>query len=218
MNNLSIIFDLDGVLIDSNPYHKKSWKTFCEKHNISITDEILEKKVFGRTGNEAIPILFGKQIEDSLIKSYTEEVDAIYRDSFRPYIKPVSGSVDFLKMLKQEQIPTAIATSAPPKNVEFVMENIEIAQYLDIIVDNTFISKGKPNPEIYLKTAELLNRNPETCIVIEDSLSGVEAAVKAGMKVIGITTTHNENELSDTDFVINDFSELNISTLYNILG
>lgn len=218
VNNYSVIFDLDGVLIDSNPYHRKSWKTFCEKQSISITDEILEKKIFGRTGNEAVSILFNNNISQDLIQVYTEEVDCIYRESFAPYIKPIKGSVEFLESLKKKEIVTAIATSAPPKNVEFVMGKTNLRKYFNTIVDNTFITQSKPNPEIYLKTAQIIKQDPKRCIVIEDSLSGIESAIGAGMKVIGITTTHSERELSGTDYIINNFDELNLSILDNLIN
>ncbi|MGD8780615.1 MAG: HAD family phosphatase [Ignavibacteria bacterium] len=218
MNNFSIIFDLDGVIVDSNPFHKKSWKMFCEKHNISITDQILEKKVFGRTGSEALSILFNTCLNDELIKSYTEEIDGIFRESFSQYIKPIDGLIEFLTSIQKENIKTAIATSAPPENVDFVMDKTGLSKYFHTIVDNTYISKSKPNPEIYLKTAKLIGEDSEKCIVIEDSLSGIEAAIKAGMKVIGITTTHSAKELLHTDLVINNFNKLNISMLVNIIN
>jgi beta-phosphoglucomutase-like phosphatase (HAD superfamily) len=91
----------------------------------------------------------------------------------------------------------AVATSAPPENVDFVLDTLNLRQFFPIIVDETQVSKGKPDPEIYLKTANLLHANPKQCIVFEDSLSGIQAAKNAGMLVIGVTTTHSAQELAN---------------------
>ena len=216
--SFSIIFDMDGVIVDSNPYHKIAWKMFCEQHNILISDSELEKNVFGRTGQEALPILFKSNLNNELIKSYTEEIDGNFRKAFAPSIHPLLGLIDFLDDIQGKSIKYAIATSAPPVNVEFVLKNTGLRKYFDIIVDSTSIIKSKPNPEIYLKTANLLGIEPSECVVIEDSLSGIDAAIRAGMKVIGITTTHKAEELVHTNLVIDDFTELNLSLIKDIFN
>ena len=216
MNNIAVIFDLDGVLVDSNPYHKQTWKKFCERHDIEITDELLEKEVFGRTGDESLPILFNKPLHREELTAYNEEIDGMFRQYFVQELQPVKGLVDFLENLKQENIPVAVATSAPPENIVAVMAQTGLGRYFDTIVDKTQITKGKPNPEIYLKAAALINMQPKDCIVIEDSLAGVQAGLAAGMKVIGVTTTHTPEELNHTNLVINDFTELTAARLREI--
>ncbi len=211
-----VIFDMDGVIIDSNPYHKRAWKTFCMEHGIMLSDEDMEEKVFGRTGVEALSILFDNKLTQEEIAKYVKEIDANYRVSFAKDIKPLLGLIDFLDNLKSNNVTCAIATSAPTENVDFVMEKTGVRDYYKVIVDNTGIEKSKPNPEIYLKTANLLGISPENCIVFEDSMSGIQAAQNAGMKVIGISTTHTKEELAHTDYVAEDFNEINLSILSKI--
>jgi HAD superfamily hydrolase (TIGR01509 family) len=209
---------MDGVIVDSNPYHKKAWRLFCEQHNIFVTDEYLKTKVFGRTGEEGLANLFTKKIDDVLIAKHIEEIDKNFRDSYAQYIKPMKGLVEFLEKLKKGKIRCAIATSAPALNIELILNKTGLKEYFEVIVDKTRVAKGKPDPEIYLTTAALLKVKPEECIVFEDSLSGISSAENAGMKVISITTTHSADELKHTNLVINDFSELNLSDLEIIAG
>jgi HAD superfamily hydrolase (TIGR01509 family) len=122
-----------------------------------------------------------------------------------------------LEALEKAGIPKAIATSAPRANVDFTLEKTGTGKYFKTILDEAFVSKGKPDPEIYLLTAKAVGLPPQNCIVIEDSLSGVKAGKGAGCKVIGITTTHTREELSDTDLIIDNFQNLQLPTLFSAL-
>jgi beta-phosphoglucomutase len=214
--NYSVIFDMDGVIVDSNPYHKKAWRLFCEEHNIFVTDEYLKTKVFGRTGEEGLATLFTKKLDDKLIAKHIEEIDNNFRKNYAPHVIPMPGLIEFLEELKKENIRCAVATSAPTLNVDLILDKADLRKYFEVIVDKTCITKGKPDPEIYLFAAELLKVKPDECIVIEDSFVGITAAVNAGMKVIAITTTHSAEELKDTNLVINSFSELDAEKLESI--
>lgn len=209
----SVIFDMDGVIIDSNPYHRKAWQFFCKKHDIHLTESQMEQTVYGRTGEDALPLLFKRELNKEDIERYSEEINRHYRELFADYIKPLEGIEEFLRALKNQNIPCAIATSAPPVNVEFVLKHTGLGHYFRTIVDDTHIANGKPHPEIYEKAAEALSVNPKNCIVFEDSLSGIEAAKSAGMRVIGVATTHTHEELSHTESVIDDFRNISVSNI-----
>src|SRR5690606_34565835 len=198
----AFVFDMVGVIADSNPYHKIALRQFCEKHGHTLTETELREKIYGRTNKDWIPNLFG-DIGRSLIKKYADEKEALFRDIYAPHIQPVPGLIEFLEDL--QEIPRAIATSAPIENVDFTLDKTGIRPYFEVILDESFVSRGKPDPEIYLKTATALNLPPGQCIVIEDSLSGVEAAKAAGSRVIAITTTHSQAEFPAVDLVIDDF-------------
>ena len=132
-------------------------------------------------------------------------------------IKPLKGLVRFLNELENKKVPRAIGTSAPRSNVDFTLTRTETTRYFDIILNDTFVTHSKPHPEIYLKCAQALGLPNSQCIVIEDSLSGVEAGKAAGSKVIGITTTHPAHELSHCDLVIDDFEGLTTERLREFL-
>jgi HAD superfamily hydrolase (TIGR01509 family) len=204
--NYAFIFDMDGVIVDSNPYHKIALKQFCEQHGHHLTEEELRNKIYGRTNKEWIMNLFG-ELAPEVVAKYSQEKEALYRQLFEKDIRPVKGLIRFLEALDVDQIPRAIGTSAPRSNVDFTLSRTGTTRFFTTILDESYVSHGKPNPEIYLKVAQALNLPPEQCIVIEDSLSGVTAGKRAGAKVIGITTTHTEKELA-TDLIINDFEGL----------
>jgi HAD superfamily hydrolase (TIGR01509 family) len=216
MNSVAVLFDMDGVIADTNPFHKKAIRDFCSRYGFRLTEEELRSRVYGRTNKDWITNLFGSLTPQEL-QRYAEEKEEQFRDLYVPYIKPVDGLVDFLRQLQQEKIPCAIATSAPPANVDFVLKHIPIRNYFEVILDERSVSYGKPHPEIYLKTAAALGLPGEQCVVIEDSLSGVASAKAAGCKVIGITTTHTPEELKETDLAVNDFTGLTVADVVRLV-
>jgi HAD superfamily hydrolase (TIGR01509 family) len=204
MNSHAFIFDMDGVLIDSNPYHKIALNQFCAKHGHHLTDEQLLNKVYGRTNKEWLTNLFGP-LPEATVHAYAEEKEAFYRQLFEHDIKPVKGLLPFLDLLDKYNIARAIGTSAPQSNVAFTLSKTHTEKYFSTILKDSDIEHSKPNPEIYIKAAERLGFPSANCIVFEDSLSGVKAGKASGAKVVGITTTHTKEELFETDFVIDDF-------------
>ena len=213
MNSFAVIFDMDGVIVDTNPYHKISLKQFCEKYGYRLNEEDLIGKIYGRTNNEWIQNIFGPLPKERILE-LGEEKEAMFRALYKDVIKPLSGLDNFLKELEDRNIPKAIGTSAPRSNVDFVLEHTHLRTYFTTILDQSDVEHGKPNPEIYLKVAHRLGFSPQQCIVFEDSLSGVESAQRAGAKVVGVTTTHSHEELAHTDLVIADFTGLEPLELY----
>jgi HAD superfamily hydrolase (TIGR01509 family) len=210
----AFLFDMDGVIVDSNPAHKIALRQFCSKHGYNLTDEQLREKIYGRTNKDWIPNLFGN-IGADLIRQYADEKEALFRELYEADIVPLDGLIGFLE--KMDGIPRAIATSAPRANVNFTLSKTRTEKYFPVILDEAFVNRGKPDPEIYLKTAAALGFDPKDCVVFEDSLSGVKAGKAAGCKVVGISTTHTQEELSETDLVMRDFSELEPLTLISRL-
>lgn len=200
----AFIFDMDGVLIDSNPTHKVALQQFCREHGFELTEQQLREKIYGRTNRDWLLNLFGHLPEET-IKKYAWEKEALFRELYTD-IAPLNGLLNFLKKMDLAAIPRAIATSAPRENVDFTLKHTGIGPYFQTILDDSFVTKGKPDPEIYLKSSAALGLKPENCVVFEDSLSGVKAGKAAGCKVVGLTTTHTADELSETDFSIADFN------------
>lgn len=213
MKKFAILFDMDGVIIDSNPAHKIALRQFCKQHGHDLTDEQLRLKIYGRTNKDWIPNLFGGNLSAEVISQYGEEKEAMFREIYKSDIKPVDGLMDFLEEMNNHHVPMAIATSAPRSNVDFTLEHTHTGKYFKAILDEAFVTRGKPDPEIYVKTAAALGFDPKDCVVIEDSLSGIQAGKSAGCRVIGITTTHTPEELSHTDLVIPDFRNLHLAEI-----
>ena len=202
------IFDLDGTLIDNNSYHLQSWVRYLKNMDRDISEEEYKSNVNGRTNKDVIEYIYQRKMEDAEAMVYALEKEAIYRELYKEAITPVAGLLPLLQKFKDRNIPMAIATSGIQVNIDFMFDNIPMRQYFDVIVNSSHIKKGKPDPEIYLKTAELLHVRPENCLVFEDAVVGINSARAAGMKVIGVLTTHSAEELSGAHALIRDYTEL----------
>jgi len=202
----AVIFDLDGTLVDNNSFHLQTWKNYLEKTGRNISDEEYNANINGRTNKDVIQYIFGDKMHDEDILKYSLEKEALYREIYAPFIKPVNGLLELLEALKSKNIPMAIATSGIQPNIDFMFEHIPIKKYFKAIVNSSHISRGKPEPEIYLKAASLLGIAPSNCLVFEDAVVGINSARAAGMKVIAIATTHPKEELSGADMIVDDYN------------
>lgn len=207
---------MDGVIVDSNPYHKIALKQFCSKHGKDLTEEELREKIYGRRNQDWLVNVFGP-LDTKTMKAFADEKESLFRELYRKDIVALEGLPSFLQKMSDLGIRSAIATSAPRSNVDFTLSSTGIGRYFDTILDDSFVTHGKPHPEVYEKAAAALQYSPEHCIVFEDSLAGVQAGKRAGCKVVGITTTHSREELADTDLVIENFTGLDPRDLISSL-
>jgi len=213
---LAVIFDMDGVIVDNAAFHFEAWAGFCSKKGLPFDREEFNNW-FGSTNREILGKLLGRKVTKSEALKLGEEKELIYRQMFEPVLSPVHGLTHFLHELKKTGFRLAVATSAPKENVDFVLDNSHTRKYFDTVVDASGIRKGKPSPEIYLKAARKLRVRPQNCLVFEDAFYGIEAARSAGMKVIGVGTTHRMESLKGTELNIRDFTEVNAAAAAEIL-
>ena len=213
-NQPGVIFDMDGVIVHSNPAHKKAIQVFCDKFDMDVSDTFLENKVYGRTNKEWIPEVFG-DISPEELKKFADEKEQFFRDMFAPEENIVPGIHAFLEQLKKLGLPMVVATSAPVENADYVLSRLSIKSYFTTVLDSSYVTVGKPHPEVYIKASKALDKNPENCFVFEDSIAGVQAGLEAGATVIGVTTTHSEEELGPCHLFINNFEGLTPDVLLN---
>ncbi|GET23329.1 HAD superfamily hydrolase (TIGR01509 family)/beta-phosphoglucomutase family hydrolase [Prolixibacter denitrificans] len=219
VEQMGIIFDMDGVIIDSNPLHIKAWRSVFEKENVFISDDDFSNIVSGTTGDTAIRTLLKRELTQDEVNNFNEAVDAEFRRMLTEMnVGPVKGLRNFLERMRSAGHRIVVATSAPTKNVDMVMNKLQLREYFEFIIDRTRVTHGKPHPEIYLKTLEQIAIPDYRCVVFEDSLAGVKSAVGAGLRVIGVTTSHSAEELNaiGASLTIKDFDEVSaehISTL-----
>ncbi len=211
----AVIFDMDGVLVHNDRYHVQAWKQFCREYGKKKTDNEI-KSWFGSTNKTILETIFQKEIPDEEAERMGKKKEEIYRNIYRDDIKPLPGLKDFLEQLKSAKVKTALATSAPEENVDFVLERTGLFEFFEVRTNASEIKSGKPDPEIFLKTSAKLKIEPENCIVFEDSFQGIRAARNAGMKVIGVATSHKRSELKGLDSVIDDFTRIQISDLIKL--
>jgi beta-phosphoglucomutase len=213
---IAVIFDLDGTLLDNNEVHFKAWKKYLKDSGMEISDEDFKKNISGRTNKDAVDHIYNKKMTEEEASKYYLKKEEIYREMYRRDIAPIAGLRDFLKDLDRHNIMMAIATSGIQVNIDFMFEHIPIKKYFKKVISSVDITKGKPDPEIFLKTSEALEIAPENCVVFEDSIAGVKAGKSAGMRVVALTTTHTAEELKEADLVMRDYTEIDFKRLMTL--
>ncbi len=208
MGQRAVLFDMDGVVIDNLPYHVDAWLLYCDRHGIHLTREIFYKDLNGLNSKDTFEWLLKREITREEIIEMEEEKEEIYRGFYKPFLSPAPGLMDFLALLKANGIKTALGTSAGPGNIDFILDGLGIRAEFDAVIGGAEVTKGKPDPEIYVRAAGLVHVSPEDCWVIEDSLQGIEAGLSGGMKVVGMTTSHSSQELSHTHITSPNFIDL----------
>jgi beta-phosphoglucomutase len=199
---LALVFDMDGVILDSNPLHRQAWQLYNRRFGIE-TDEAMQQRMYGRRNDEIVREFFGPRLSLEEIAAHGAAKEEVYREMLEPILAEtlVPGVREFLQRHAAE--PVGLATNAEPANVDFILDRGGLRAYFRVVVDGHQVQHPKPHPEIYLRVAELLSIAPRNCIVFEDSFSGVEAARAAGARIVGLRTTHRE--LPGADLEIDDF-------------
>ncbi len=208
MSLKAVLFDMDGVIVDNLPFHVEAWLLFCERNGIPLTKEVFYKELNGMNSKDTFEWFYKKEMTRSEVEVLEEEKELLYREFYAEHRKPAKGLLTFLHDLRSRGIKTALATSAGPGNIDFIVDGLGIRDQFDAIIGGAEVTKGKPDPEIYVKAAALVGVSPADCIVIEDSLQGIASGQAAGAKVVGITTSHTADELAHTDFCAPDFTDL----------
>ncbi len=195
---------MDGVIIDSNPLHRISWTEYMRRHGVEMTDA-MQRQMYGKRNDELIREFFGSQLTEREVFAHGAAKEALYRDMMKPQTEEslVPGIREFLA--RHRNLKFGLATNAEPANVDFVLDNTGLRSAFDVIVSGHEVVNPKPHPEIYLRVADLLECRPDECVVFEDSSTGVAAGIAAGMRVVGVGTTHDE--LPGVSLFIRDFSD-----------
>jgi HAD superfamily hydrolase (TIGR01509 family) len=205
----AVIFDMDGVIINNNDWHLKSWIIFAERLGMPLKPEEFHERVFGKTNEQILALEFPDASDEQLL-AWALEKEALYREMYAPEFALADGLYSFLETLKSKNIPVAVASNAPLVNVDFALDMGKIRHFFDVIMYAGLVPNPKPAPDIYLKSAELLGFRPENCFVVEDSPTGLQAAVAAGCNPIAITSTFTSGDLLPyTSFIVDHFDELN---------
>jgi len=205
-----IIFDMDGTMINNMMIHHRAWQLKLSELGLEMSIEEVKEKIHG-VNEEILERIFGNRLTPEERKRHAAEKEAAYRDIFLPELKLLHGLQEFLDYLHAQSIPMAIGTAAPSENVEFVIDNLGLEAYFKGIFHAGDVTRGKPDPQIFELAAESMGLKSEECIIFEDSVTGAEAAYRAGAKSVIVTTTHAIEEFTRFDNIlafIDDFSEL----------
>ncbi len=194
---------MDGVIVDSNPHHRLAWEAFNRRYGLETT-EAMHQRMYGRRNDQIVRDYFGQDLSDEEVAARGFAKEALYREMVGGKVEEmlVPGLREFL--LRYHYLPKAVASNAEPANVEFLLDRAQLRPFFHVVVDGHQVSRPKPFPDVYLRAADLLGVRPPDCLVFEDSHSGVEAALAAGMEVIGVRTTYVN--LPGTRLTIDNFS------------
>jgi beta-phosphoglucomutase len=193
---------MDGVIADSNPHHRLAWEAFNRRYGLETT-EAMQQSMYGKRNDQIVRDFFGAGLADEEVAARGTAKEALYREMIGDRVESmlVPGIREFLE--RYRETPKAVATNAEPSNVDFLLDQTGLRPYFQVVLNGHQVSHPKPDPEIYLLAAELLQTEPAACIVFEDSHSGVEAGRAAGMRVIGLSTTFGN--LPGTVLTIDNF-------------
>ena len=206
----ALIFDMDGTMVDSMPFHAKSWGEFTRRHGIAMdVDEVL-RRTTGRNGIECMHELFGRQLPDEEALKLVAQKEDIYRELFAPVFAEVRGFRAFARQAAQRGLKLAVGTAGDRHNIEFVLSRLQLEPAPLAVVGGDEGLPGKPEPAIFLEAARRIGVAPSQCIVFEDAPLGIEAARRAGMRAVAICTTHSASQLAGSHVIAQarNFDEL----------
>lgn len=214
----AVIFDWDGVVVDSSAAHKASWERLAEERNLLLPDNHFTLS-FGRVNKVIIPDIFRWTLDPELIEELANRKEELYREILDVTgLDPLPGALEIMVSLRDAGIPMAVGTSTPRKNVDAVIGMIGAEGFFDAIISSEDVNKGKPDPEVFLKAAHALGASPENCVVFEDSLYGIQAALSGGMKAVALTTTHRVSQFDTTwpHRIVNSLADVSLIMLLNL--
>lgn len=212
----AVIFDVDGVLVDSYQAHFQSWRLMLAEQGSEFTEEEF-RATFGRTSRDIIAQLYEGQLSDDQISRLDDLKEALYRDILRKDFPAVDGAVELVESLADAGFAMAVGSSGPPENVELTLNCLACGQLFAARVTGGDVTRGKPDPQVFLLAAERLGVSPTRCAVVEDASAGVEAANRAEMASIGLTGTATRDELSHARLVVDSLRELSPSAISQLI-
>lgn len=210
VSNIALIFDLDGVIVDSMSLHTRAWRLYLHGLGIQASDQEIEQRMHGRRNDDIVADFLGAALSPAEVVEHGAAKERLYRELMRPELERclVPGIVDFLG--RQSGTPIGLASNAEVANIDLVLDAAGLRSRFAVIVDAGQVSRPKPYPDVYLRAAEMLGVSPPDCVVFEDSPAGVEAARSAGTQVVGVLT--HSADLLGVDISIRDFHEAKLES------
>ncbi|BEP41237.1 HAD family hydrolase [Variovorax sp. V15] len=206
----AFIFDMDGTMIDSMPWHARSWVEFAHNHGVKLDVSEILARTTGRTGTESMRELFERELSDEECQAMVHEKEEIYRALFHDNFTEVAGFTAFAKAAVAHGLKVAVGTAGDRHNIEFAMSRLKMDPLPLAIVGGDEGFSGKPTPAIFLEAARRIGVAPERCIVFEDAPFGIEAARRGGMRAVAVCSTHSAAELAGPHVIaaVRDYDEL----------
>jgi beta-phosphoglucomutase len=217
----AIIFDMDGVLVDSNPFHLRKWMAVFRTHGIPYNEEELPKIIMGPDNDSIFRRFLGADLTREQLSELGEELELNFRKEIGPEPPTFPGVRSLIEECHAQRIAMAVASAAIAKNVNFLVSALGLRDYFRVLLTANDITHPKPHPEIYLKTAAKLGVAPADCVVLEDSFVGIEAAKRAGMKCVAIASTFPAEDLrrdTHADHIFPSFETISLQKLRRLFN
>ncbi|HEU0003502.1 MAG TPA: HAD family phosphatase [Ktedonobacteraceae bacterium] len=210
----AVIWDLDGVIIDSADEHRRAWQRLARETGVTLTDADFWA-TFGKRNDDIIP-LFWKNVSPEQLQELANRKEVYFREFVREAAAPLPGSMELMRGLHDAGFSQALASSTPVENIALIKELLHLDHYLTALVSGESVARGKPAPDIFLRAAEELHMPPSLCLVIEDAVAGVQAAQAAGMRCIAVTGDRNLPGLRAADLAVRDLTRMDVERVRNI--
>lgn len=203
----AVLWDLDGVIADTWAAHFVTWQRAMAESGRPFGEADF-RRIFGIANTDAVRLLLGETISSHEMAQVSERKEALFREMVQSHVSLMPGVQTWLERLGQQGYRQAVASSAPRPNIEVLLYMLDIGPYFQATISADDVTKGKPDPAIFLKAAAALEVSPARCVVVEDAIAGVEAARRAGMACLAVATTQPAEKLSDADLVVERLTDL----------
>ncbi|PKO00960.1 MAG: beta-phosphoglucomutase [Chloroflexi bacterium HGW-Chloroflexi-4] len=200
----AVLWDMDGVIVDTYEGHFVSWKQALDEVGQGYDEEIF-RRTFGMNNRLIMATVYGREMDEDFVQKVSDRKEEIFRRDIKGLVKVLPGVMDWLERFKEMDLKQAVASSAPQANIDALLTELNIREYFQAEAAGATL-KGKPDPAVFLLAAKLLGVDPVNCLVIEDSIAGVEAAKAAGCQCVAVLTTNQASDLGNADLIIKDLS------------
>ncbi|HZO74744.1 MAG TPA: HAD family phosphatase [Ktedonobacteraceae bacterium] len=207
----AVIWDLDGVIIDSAQEHLKAWQRLARETGVTFTEEQFWS-TFGQRNDAIIPTIWGTHSPER-VRELADRKEAYFREYVRETAAPLPGAIELLSALHEAGYAQALASSTPLANIQLISEALGLRRYLSVLVSGETVPHGKPAPDVFLKAAQELGVEPVKCLIIEDAVAGVEAAHAGGMRCIAIAGDRDLPGLRKAEMVVRDLREVTVARI-----
>jgi beta-phosphoglucomutase len=207
MSTLAVIFDMDGVLIDSYEAHFAGWSRMYRELEMDYTEEDFASD-FGRTSRDILFRRFGDKLADSRIRELDNRKEALFRESLCEHFTAMDGARELIDSLAADGFRIGVGSSAPPENIELCLDKLGHRGEISAVVTGKDVQRGKPDPQVFIMAANRLGINPIHCAVVEDAVHGIRAANRAAMKSVALVGTATRVQLGEADLIVDSLREL----------
>ena len=201
----AVIFDMDGVICDTNPFHSIAFKHFFRKRGLNPNEAEYANHMYGKNNRYIFNYFLDRLISSEELIAFENEKEQGFRDIYKDHIQCIKGWNSFLMYLLNQQVKVGVATSAPRANMDLILDGLNVKSHFNSLMASEDVRQHKPNPEVYLESAKRLEVDPKNCLVFEDSHSGITAAKRAGMQVVAVLSSHEKGELPVSDYYIKEY-------------